>query len=382
MRFQFLAGLPAVAAILALGACATAPAPTAGPYHSEYRAPQPPPAMRPVAPSHLSAPGAFVANPEFSRLPGWAEDDHAAALAAFVATCRVAQDPGLYDVCRRAIALGRLNERDARRFLETNFRPEAVPEEGLLTAYFAPVYEARSAPEGPFTAPVRPRPADLPPADWTSGQGAPYADRAQIDQRPTDDALAWMRPEDLFFLQIQGSGVLVYPDGGRAKAVFDGTNGARFQGIAAPMREQGLLADDSTSGEAIRTWLAQHQGPRAQALMQINPRYVFFKLGPDDGRDPAGAAGQPLIPGRAVAVDTSKHALGELFWIDASAPALAGAFPTYRRLTVALDAGGAIKGEARADLYLGRGPEAGLAAGRVRHTLRLYRLAPVTHPSS
>jgi membrane-bound lytic murein transglycosylase A len=322
-----------------------------------------------------------AANPEFARLPGWAQDDHAAALAAFQATCRTAQDPDLRDVCRRAIALGQPDEREARRFLETNFRPEAVPEEGLLTAYFAPVYDARSAPEGPFTAPVRPRPADLPAADWVGGQGAPYADRTAIEARPDDDALAWMRPEDLFFLQVQGSGVLVFPNGGRAKALFDGTNGARFKGIAAPMREQGLLADDNTSGEAIRQWLSRHQGPDAEAVMRLNPRYVFFKLGPDDGLDPAGAAGMPLIPGRTVAVDTSRHMLGELFWIDASAPALAGAFPTYRRLTVALDAGGAIKGDARADLYLGRGPEAGLAAGRVRHTLRLYRLAPVIAPS-
>src|SRR6185369_13806370 len=101
-------------------------------------------------------------------------------------------------------------------------------------------------------------------------------------------------------------------------------------------------------------------------------------LAEDDGKDPAGAAGAPLIPGRAVAVDLSRHELGELFWIDASAPALSGAFPTYRRLAIALDTGGAIRGDARADLYLGRGPEAGMAAGRVRHTLRLYRLAPIS----
>jgi membrane-bound lytic murein transglycosylase A len=55
---------------------------------------------------------------------------------------------------------------------------------------------------------------------------------------------------------------------------------------------------------------------------------------------------------------------------------LAGAFPTYRRLVSALDTGGAIKGEVRADLYLGEGEAAGAEAGRVRHTLRLYRLVP------
>ncbi len=89
-----------------------------------------------------------------------------------------------------------------------------------------------------------------------------------------------------------------------------------------------------------------------------------------------------LPAGRAIAVDTSLHGLGELFWIDASAPVLTGAFPVYRRLVVALDTGGAIKGAVRADLYMGRGDAAGAEAGRVRHTLRMYRLAPIAPEGS
>jgi membrane-bound lytic murein transglycosylase A len=68
--------------------------------------------------------------------------------------------------------------------------------------------------------------------------------------------------------------------------------------------------------------------------------------------------------------------MGGLYWIDAQAPVLTGAFPTYRRIVSALDTGGAIKGPARADLYLGKGPSAGLEAGRIRHTLKLYALRP------
>ncbi|MBV8593956.1 MAG: transglycosylase, partial [Caulobacteraceae bacterium] len=110
--------------------------------------------------------------------------------------------------------------------------------------------------------------------------------------------------------------------------------------------------------------------------------YVFFRLTGDDGAEPRGAAGTPLIPGRAVAVDPESHAMGETLWIDAGAPALAGARARYRRIVVALDTGGAIKGRARADLYLGRGDEAGLEAGRVRHALRMWRLAPVIAPQA
>ena len=323
----------------------------------------------PLAVPDLSPP----ATGAFAALQGWAQDDHAAALAAFAATCGAARSAEAATVCRRAQALGPQPESVARAFLETNFRPEPVAESGLLTAYFMPIYEARTQPDDEFRAPVRPRPADL-PAQIVPGD---YPDRAQIEARQPNDAVAWMRPEELFFLQVQGSGVLLFPDGVRQRAVFDGTNGAPFVGIAAPLRRQGLLADSATSGEAIRTWLAANRGPRAQAIMQLNPRYVFFRLRADDGGEPAGAAGVPLVAGRAVAVDPSRHAMGDLVWIDATSPVLSGAFPCYRRLVVALDTGGAIKGEARADLYMGRGSAAGVEAGRVRHVLRLYRLTPI-----
>ena len=209
------------------------------------------------------------------------------------------------------------------------------------------------------------------------GKFAPYYDRAAIEAMPAPHALAWMKPEDLFVMQIQGSGLLTFPDGHKLKASFNGSNGKPFVGIAQVMRDKGLLADNDTSGEAIRAWLADHRGPEAEAIMQQNPRYVFFKVGPDDGRDPVGAAGVALLPGRALAVDPSKHALGRVYGIDASAPALAGAFPTYQRLAMALDTGGAIKGLVRADLYTGVGVEAGVEAGRVRHRLKLYELQPV-----
>ncbi|MGZ8363643.1 MAG: MltA domain-containing protein [Caulobacteraceae bacterium] len=310
-----------------------------------------------------------------ASLPGWAQEDHAAALAAYRQGCGAANQPAEKAACGRARSMANAGDPLlARRFFETNFRIEPVPGEGLLTAYFAPVYEARRAPGGEFSAPVRPRPGPVPYAEAAS-QYQPA--RAFIESQPAPDALAWMRPEDLFFLQIQGSGVLVMDDGTRAKAVFAATNGQPFVGIAKLMRERGLLPDNGTSQEAIRAWLANHRGAEADALMRENPRYVYFALAPDDGLEPKGAANIPLPVGRSIAVDPGAHAYGELFWIDAEAPVLTGAQARYRRLAVALDTGGAIRGEVRADLYLGTGEEAGREAGRVRHRLRMVRLVPV-----
>jgi membrane-bound lytic murein transglycosylase A len=307
-------------------------------------------------------------------LPGWNEEDHVTALAALRAACQVAHDPALRQACARAPS--GTDEGAARQFFEANFKAVSVAPTGRLTGYFMPVYEARSAADDQFSAPVRPRPADLPPADLSAAGRTVYAERTEIEARPAPDALAWMRPEDLFFMQVQGAGVLTFPDGTRAKAVFAGTNGAAFVGVAQPMRERGLLADQDTSAGAIHAWLAQHRGSEAAAIMDLDPRYVFYVLTPDDGLEPFGSAGVRLPAGRAVAVDPAWHAMGELLWIDGEAPTLAGAFPAYRRMVAALDTGGAIKGEARADLYLGRGPAAGQEAGRIRHTLTLWRLTP------
>ena len=381
---RFGSAVSALASVLLLAACATTPPPR----QTAWR-----PSGAPIAPTYaapLPRPGGL----SLTELPGWTQEDHAAALLAFEQTCNLVRHPDLAEVCQRARGLGAVGEFRAREFLEANFRAQPTPGRGLLTAYFAPEYEARASRRGEFTAAVRARPSDLLTLDLgafdptlagrkisgrlADGQLLPYPDRAAIEAQEPGEALAWMRPEDLFFLQIQGSGVLQLPDGRRFKASFSASNGRPFVGIANVLRDRGDLAADNTSGDSIRAWLADHRGPEADDVMRKNPRYVFFKLVPDDGVEPAGAAGAPLIPGRALAMDPSRHTMGGLYWIDASTPNLSGAFPDYRRLAIALDVGAAIKGDVRADLYMGRGEAAGVEAGRVRHALTLYALEPIT----
>jgi membrane-bound lytic murein transglycosylase A len=306
-----------------------------------------------------------------SSLPGWDEEDHLAALRAFQAGCSAARDPYWRSACTHARSLDPSSDAAARAFFEANFLAEAPAPTGMLTAYFSPEYPAQDVPDEIFSAPVR-RAPDLNDGPLT---------RAQIETTPARTALAFMKPEDLFFLQIQGSGTLVFPDGRRLRAIYAGDNGFPFTPIARPMLQAGLLPPDKLSGDNIRAWLAEHRGPEADAVMDRNPRYIYFELVPDDGREPAGAAGTPLTAGRSIAVDPNFHRYGALYWIDADAPTLAGAATRYRRLALALDTGAAIRGERRADLYLGRGEAAGKEAGRVRHVLNLVRLIPNPAPS-
>jgi len=385
-----------LSALALLAACASTP-----PAHA------PPPILPTQSPGRVSSP---IPNPppaeprpsERALIPlhelyGWAEEDHVAALKAFQAGCGAARSPSWRAVCQRAREQTVSDEAGARAFFEDNFKAEREAATGLLTAYFAPEYPAQETPDEIFTAPVLPKPDDIamvdpgpddPPGRKTCRRTiadslqAPCPDRAAIEAEPSGRALAFMKPEDLFFLQIQGSGQLVFPDGHRVKAVYAADNGRPFVGIARPMAEEGILPANRTSGDAIRAWLADHRGAEAVRVMDKNPRYVFFNLIGDDGRDPAGAAGVALPPGRSIAIDPSYHAYGELYWLDAEAPVLTGGARNYRRLAVALDTGSAIRGDERADLYMGRGEEAGSEAGHVRHVLSLTRLIPLAGGSA
>lgn len=360
----------ALAAVFLVAGCASVP-PPAPP------APVPAPSPAPVEAAGVSP----------TTLPGWANENHLAALNAYAAGCGAARDPAGAAACRQGRALrdGGATARAARDFFETRFTVVASEGEGRLTAYFAPEYAARRTPQGPFDTPVVARPADLvvDPADPSrvlqrraDGSTGPYPDRAAIEAAPPGAVLAWMKAEELFFMQLQGSGYLTFEDGGRGRAAYAANNGRPFVAIANRMVEQGLLPAGGASGEAIRAWLAAHRGPEADAVTALNPRYVFFAMQPDDGGDPAGAAGVPLPARRAIAVDPASWRYGDLVWIDAEGGGLVGARDSYRGLMMALDTGSAIRGPVRADFYMGRGAAAGEEAGTVRHPLRMWRLVP------
>ena len=370
-RIVKVRGAAAVLLFSLLAACAGGPpvTPTPGP----IPAPSSPVEPRPTQPRPEPARG-----PGPASLPGWDAEDHLAAFNAFADGCRVSRDAATRTQCDRALHIRRTSRpvtpSMARAFFEAGFTVVAAQTAdggpGLLTSYFAPEYSARRTPGAEFDAPVL-----APPPGWRRGQTLPS--RAEIEAAPDPAALAWMRAEDLFFMQIQGSGYLTFEDGSKARAAYAADNGQTFVGIARPMTQQGLLPQNGASGDAIRGWLAAHRGAEARAVMALNPRYIFFKLDPDDGGDPAGAAGIPLPARRAIAVDPAHWRYGDLVWISADGGNLAGARGSYQGLVMALDTGSAIRGPVRADLYMGRGESAGAEAGAVRHPLRMWRLVPV-----
>lgn len=349
-------------------------------------------------------------HPEFQTLPGWAGDNQAEAIPALLAACRAvaAMAPAvvlggdernrvmaarLRPICAEAAALEPGDPIAARLFLERHFRPLPLGE-GLLTGYYEPELRGSLARSPRFPVPLHGRPPGMVEADLGAfapdlagrrivgevreGRLQPLPDRAGIVAGAMDGrapVIAWVDdPAEAFFLAIQGSGRVRLPDGRLLRLGYAGSNGHPYWPIGRALLERGILTRETISMQAIRAWLLAAPAEEAMALMARNPSYVFFRevdLAEDEG--PIGTLGVPLRPMRALAVDRAFVPLGLPVWVEGRDPLREA---PLRRLTVAKDTGGAIRGPARADLFTGWGEEAAERAGRMRDPARLWLLVP------
>jgi len=347
----------------------------------------------------------------FDALPGWGADDPRKAFDAFLRSCtRMAGLPadrpmgdlrefgsaGRWQaICREAAAAKPADAAAARRFFEDRFRPWRAANgdeaEGLFTGYYEPELRGSRTRQGPYTIPLMKRPPDLVTVDLgafrdslkgeriagriVDGALRPYADRAAIETGALDGRgleLLWVDdPVAAFFLHIQGSGRVVLPDGGAVRVGYAAQNGHRYFAVGRDLIERGAVAKEDMSLQAIRDWMRANPD-EAPALMRRNPSYVFFRE--LSGEGPIGAQGAPLTPGRSLAVDPRFVPYGVPVWLDADHP-LTDDRP-IRRLLVAQDTGGAIRGPVRGDLFWGAGAEAEAAAGRMKSRGGYYLLLP------
>lgn len=209
----------------------------------------------------------------------------------------------------------------------------------------------------------------------------PYYDREAIEEGALSDRdleLVWVDDAvDAFFLQIQGSGRVVLPDDSVLRVGYAATNGHPYFAIGRELIARGVLTRETVSLQSIRKWLHDNPG-EADAVMNTNASYVFFqplKVDPNDPEaGPLGSQGVPLEPGRSLAVDRRFHAMGVPVWLETSDPM--NADRTFRRLMVAQDTGGAIRGPVRGDIFFGPGEDAALYAGHMNRQGRKYVLLP------
>jgi membrane-bound lytic murein transglycosylase A len=303
---------------------------------------------------------------DFSDLDGWAEDDHAAALDVFRKTCADADGQDWRSLC--GVAGGTA---DARTFFELFFRPVLIggEEPALFTGYFEPELQGSRVRTSRFRYPLYRVPPDLGDGQWLS--------RAEIETSGVLAGrgleIAWVDDVvELFFLQVQGSGRIRLRDGSVIRVGYGARNGHEYRSVGREMVRRGIYEPHEVSARVIASWVRRN-GEEGRQLLHHNPSYIFFReVDIDDpALGPLGAMNRSITPLRTIAVDPDYTPLGAPVWIETD-----GAHP-MRRLMVAQDTGGAIRGAQRADIFFGFGDEAGEKAGEVRDPGRMIVLLPI-----
>ncbi|MDD2933749.1 MAG: murein transglycosylase A [Methylotenera sp.] len=263
---------------------------------------------------------------------------------------------------------------------------------GLITGYYQPLLKGSRTQSAQYPYPLYASPNDLitveldtlfPELKFKRVRGrlvgnklVPYYNRAEIETEDSpvkgqefiyiDDII------DVFFLQIQGSGLVQLENGEQVHVGYANQNGHTYNSIGRLLIERGELTLAQASMQGIKSW-ARNNLDKLRELLNNNPSYVFFRELPAGLPGPLGALGVPILGGRSVAVDPKFVPLGAPVFLSTTEP---NSNKPLKRLMMAQDTGGAIKGGVRADFFWGAGADAGAKAGAMKQLGKIWVLLP------
>jgi peptidoglycan lytic transglycosylase A len=272
----------------------------------------------------------------------------------------------------------------------------------LFTGYYQPVIEGSLAPTEEYRYPLYRTPSDLIAAEQVmlepkmtvqrvigraeGEQFVPYFTRREIDEvgalRGRGFEIAWVKdPVELFFLHIQGSGILSLPDGRQLNVGYAAQNGWPYRSVGRLLIDDGKVAKEEMSMQRLRRYFDENPRERSK-IFAYNESYVFFRVNPEGGA--LGSLEVPVTAGRSVATDARLFPKGALAFIQTQIPIIdsAGQLTGWRpvaRFVLNQDTGGAIRGLQRADLYFGTGDEAAGLAGYMNRSGKMFFLLLKQH---
>lgn len=263
---------------------------------------------------------------------------------------------------------------------------------GLITGYYQPLLKGSRTKSAQYPNPLYERPNDLitveldtlfPELKYKRVRGrlvgnklVPYHNRAEIEAEASpikgrefiyiDDVI------DVFFLQIQGSGIVQMENGEQVHVGYADQNGHSYHSIGRLLIERGELTLAQASMQGIKNW-ARNNLAKLRELLNNNPSYIFFRELPAGLPGPLGALGVPILSERSVAVDPKFVPLGAPVFLSTTEP---NSTKPLKRLMMAQDTGGAIKGGVRADFFWGAGANAGAKAGAMKQSGKIWVFLP------
>ena len=286
-----------------------------------------------------------------------------------------------------------VSEKEFSRHLNEQFEivTAGYPRKGrpaLFTGYYTPIIPARRQKTKDYIYPLYQKP-DWYPTHQGAGQlkkissidRGPHVSnnrkkelltREDIDGRKALSnqylEVAWLKDNlERYFLHIQGSGLLAFPDGTLQAVQYMGSNHFPYRSVGMQMIKEGVIKLSQGSMQGIKQYFREHPQNIDKYLFR-NHRYIFFEM---SDSLPRGSGGAELVGGRSIATDKSLYPAGGLAYITVDKPILNDdleitGWQKVSRFVVDQDTGSAIKGPGRVDLYFGVGNAAGAAAGHYK----------------
>lgn len=356
----------------------------------------------------------------FSSLPGWGTDDLTPSFEAFKVSCKVflntrpnkrvgselinlrAKD--WQPACKAAMEMPKsIDSNQIRNFFQTwfgvvefhNSLPEGQSMQGMFTGYYVSTLNGSLTKTKRYNIPIYGIPNDLITVNLglfskelknqvivgrvdPNNRLVPYYTRAEIDNGVIEKkapVIAWVDNYiDRLFLEIQGSGAIVLPDGNSLYINYVAQNGAAYSSIASVLINKGLMTKHNASMQHIREFFAKNPD-QIKPIMSSNKSFVFFdKLKKNTA---LGAQGTELTAGYSLAVDRKWVPIGAPIWLNTTRPVLKSSKTLpFQRLMIAQDTGGAIRGVVRGDVFWGSGKKAFSIAGRMKNQGQYWMLLP------
>jgi membrane-bound lytic murein transglycosylase A len=322
----------------------------------------------------------------FNDLPNFDDENFSDVLNNFRNTCKTNKSKTLYpELCKK-----QLNATDAKEFIIKNFTPYRIYDKnsndtGMLTGYYEAQLHASLRKTSQYKYPLYETPKDLVIVNLASiypelkhyrlrgrlqgNKLVPYYSREQIKHHDINASiLCYCNSKiDRFFLEVQGSGIVKLDDNTSMYVGYDNQNGYKYKSIGKYLVKNDKIPLENISLQSIRTWLKEHPS-KIDEVLNYNNSMVFFSR---RNHGATGALGLQLTPKRSVAIDRKYIPLGSMLYLNAKSHLI-----SLNKFVFAQDTGGAIKGDIRADYFLGSGQDALAIAGRLKAPLKLWIILP------
>ena len=243
-----------------------------------------------------------------------------------------------------------------------------------FTGYFRPVYHASRERTAAYRFPIFRKPTDF--SQWSK----PHPTRTELEGYNGQGSqsgllsgleLAWLSSRyEAYLMHLQGSGVLEFTDGSRSAVGFAAGTDYSYTSI----KPQELKRFGVAWGELGR-FFGTHPD-ELNRYLATNNRFIFFEE--QETENPLGSLGVPVTPERSIATDKLWLPAGAIGVVRTNLPSRDSSgrivLAQQTRLVFDQDAGSAIKGPGRVDIFMGTGQEAQERANHVSARGELYYL--------